>query len=284
MKLRIALVFVAIIIGAIAVFAVITYVSSIRTASETEVEKIEVLVAAQNIPKQTFVENLISAKGVVLQAIPRKYLAEGVLTSLDKYKGYVTAAPINKGQQITAINFVRPEQIGLAFNIPNDMVAISIPVNEVIGVSDLISIGDKVNVIATFLAPAQNTGAQPGQTQTATGTTGTSTVSQQTGYSISEFPITKTLLWNVKVLYVGLKIEEVIQSEQNTATTGAAATQVKGSITKEKITTVTLAVPPEDAEKLVFSEEIGRVWLALLPTQGIPKKDTVGRTLENIFN
>jgi Flp pilus assembly protein CpaB len=282
MKLRIALVFVAIIIGAIAVFAVITYVSNIRAASETEVEKIEVLVAAQNIPKQTFVENLISAKSVVLQAIPRKYIAEGVLTSLDKYKGYVTAAPINKGQQITAINFLRPEQIGMAFNIPNDMVAISIPIDEIVGVSDLINIGDKVNVIATFLPPTQNTGAQPGQTQTATETTGTSTVSQQTGYSISRFPITKTLLWNVKVLYIGLKIEEVTQP--GTATTGAATTQAQSSITKEKITTVTLAVPPEDAEKLVFSEEIGRVWLALLPTQGIPKKDTVGRTLENIFN
>jgi pilus assembly protein CpaB len=281
MKLRIALVFVALVIGAIAVFAVITYVSNIRAATETEVEKIEVLVAAQNIPKQTFVENLISGNGVVMQAIPRKYLAEGVLTSLDKYKGYVTAAPINKGQQITSINFVRPEQIGMAFNIPNDMVAVSIPINEVVGVSDLLNIGDKVNVIATFLPPTQNSGTQQGQTEN---TTGTAIVTQQTGYSITRFPITKTLLWNVKVLYVGLKIDEVTAAQQDTKTTTTTSAQAQKSITKNDITTVTLAVPPEDAEKLVFSEEIGRVWLALLPAQGIPKKDTVGRTLENIFN
>ncbi|GAH69116.1 unnamed protein product, partial [marine sediment metagenome] len=153
MRLRIILLIVAIILGVVAVVAVVSYISSIRTSVEEEVEKVEVLVAAQNIPKETPVETIIAADAVITEAIPRKYLADGVLTTLDNYEGYVTAAPINKGEQITSTKFVKPEQIGLAFMIPGDMVAISIPVNEVIGVSNLINVGDKVNVIATFSPP-----------------------------------------------------------------------------------------------------------------------------------
>ena len=49
------------------------------------------------------------------------------------------------------------------------------------------------------------------------------------------------------------------------------------------VNTVTLAVSPEDAEKLVFSEEMGLVWLALVPSEGVEVKETPGRTYKNIF-
>jgi len=269
MKLRIILLFVAIIIGAVAVFGVLAYVSSIRTSVEREVEKVEVLVAAQNIPKETSVETIISAKGVVTLAIPRKYLADGVLTTLDNYKGYVVAAPINKGEQITSTKFIKPEEIGLAFMVPSDMVAVSIPVNEVIGVSNLINVGDKVNVIATFAPPQQQAGTAPPET----------TEAEEAPILIQK-EITKTLLWNVEVLYVGTRIVTEKTPTQEGGILGGQAEQETREI---KITTVTLAVTPEDSEKLVFSEEMGSVWLALIPTKGIEKEETTGRTLDNIF-
>ncbi|GAH34660.1 unnamed protein product, partial [marine sediment metagenome] len=87
MRLRIILLIVAIILGIGAVIGVISYITSIKTSVEEEVEKVEILVAAQNIPKETSVEIIISINMVDTQAIPRKYLADGVLTSLDNYKG-----------------------------------------------------------------------------------------------------------------------------------------------------------------------------------------------------
>ena len=132
MRLRIILLIVAIIIGAVAVVAVISYISSIRTSVEKEVEKVEVLIADRNIPKEVPVEVIVSSEAVVLEAIPQKYLANGVLTSLEDFEGFVSAAPINKGEQITTTKFVKPEQIGLSFTIPSDMVAVSIPIDEVI--------------------------------------------------------------------------------------------------------------------------------------------------------
>lgn len=265
MRLRIILLIIAIILGVVAVVAVVSYISSIRTSVEEEVEKVEVLVAAQNIPKETPVETIIAADAVTTEAIPRKYLADGVLTTLDNYKGYVTAAPINKGEQITSTKFVKPEQIGLAFMIPSDMVAISIPVNEVIGVSNLINVGDKVNVIATFSPPGEEAAGAAEET-----------LAEEV---VIEKEITKTLLWNVEVLYVGTRIVIVEEEEAGGILGGETKKEIKAS----DIRTVTLAVTPEDSEKLVFTEEMGSVWLALLPVDGIERIETPGRTLDNIF-
>ena len=86
MRMRIVILIIAIILAVIAVVAVIGYISNIRASVEEEVEKIEVLIAAQNIPGETQVETIIADGSVITEAIPRKYLAEGVLTSLEDYK------------------------------------------------------------------------------------------------------------------------------------------------------------------------------------------------------
>lgn len=265
MRMRIVILIIAIILAIIAVVAVLGYINNIKASVEEEVEKFEILVAAQNIPGETPVETIIADGSVITQAIPRKYLAEGVLTSLEDYKEYVAAVPINKGEQITATKLIKPEDIGLAFMIPDDMVAISIPVNEVIGVSNLINVGDRINVIATF----KPTEEQP------------ITVYPEAEEALEEIQqeITKTLLWNVEILYIGTRIETTQTTEQAEGILGAQTEETK----KSEIKTVTLAVTPGDSEKLVFTEEMGSVWLALLPTKEIEREETPGRTFDNIF-
>jgi len=280
MKLRIVLVIIAIIIAAGAVFGVITYINSIKSSFEEGVEAVEVLVAAQNIPKEIAVEDLTPAGMVEIKGIPRVYLAEGVLTSLDEYEGYVVAAPINEGEQITTTKFIRPEEMGLAFIVPDGMIAVSIPFNEIIGVSNLINVGDRVNIIATFfpeeglsfesLAPVEE--EQPGEEIVNTGTEEIlEGVKQDT---------TKTLLWNIEVLYIGTRITT---TDETAGTGGIFGGQQETSAGSIEINTVTLAVTPEDSERLVFSEEVGSVWLALVPTDGIEEEETDGATLDNIF-
>jgi len=280
MKLRIVLVIIAIIIAAGAVFGVITYINSIKASFEEGVEAVEVLVAAQNIPKEVAVEDLVSAGMIETKGIPRVYLAEGVLTSLDEYEGYVVAAPINEGEQITTTKFIRPEEIGLAFIVPDGMIAVSIPFNEIIGVSNLINVGDRVNIIATFfpeeglsfesLALVEE--EQPGEEIVNTGTEEIlEGVKQNT---------TKTLLWNIEVLYIGTRIATADETAGTGGIFGGQQETDKGST---EINTVTLAVTPEDSERLVFSEEVGSVWLALVPTDGIEEEETDGATMENIF-
>jgi len=280
MKLRIVLVIIAIIIAAGAVFGVITYINSISASFEEGVETVEVLVAAQNIPKEVAVEDLISVGMIETKGIPRIYLAEGVLTSLDEYEGYVVAAPINEGEQITTTKFIRPEEIGLAFIVPDGMIAVSIPVNEIIGVSNLINVGDRVNIIATFfpeeglslesLLPVEE--EQPEEEVTDTGT-------EEISEGVKK-DTTKTLLWNIEVLYIGTRIATADETGETGGIFGGQQETDTGSI---EINTVTLAVTPEDSERLVFSEEVGSVWLALVPTDGVEEEETDGATLDNIF-
>lgn len=104
------------------------------------------------------------------------------------------------------------------------MVAISIPVGEVVGVSDKINPGDRVTVIATF-TPG------PGGSD-----------------------VTRILLQNVEVLATSAEIQRTSKKPE----IGNAS-----SLGKK---TITLAVPPANAEKLVFAEEKGHVWIALMPT------------------
>ncbi|MFO7928541.1 MAG: Flp pilus assembly protein CpaB [Candidatus Humimicrobiaceae bacterium] len=280
MKLRIVILIIAIILGVVAVIAVIGYINSIRSTVEEEVEKVEVLVAAENIPKDTTVETMLATESVKKEAIPRKYLANGVLTSLDKYQGYVVAAPINEGEQITTTNFIKPEDIGMAFMVPEGMVAVSIPVDEVIGVSNLINTGDYVNVIATF---------QPTEEEEIEDVLdeyfGEEEISEEI---LEEFEaekgiteaITKTLLWNVEVLYIGKRTvyKQTVEEE------GTILESTTAEESSEEIRTVTVALTPEDSEKMVFTEQMGLVWLALLPVDGIEEEETPGSTFKNILD
>ncbi|MBL7060641.1 MAG: Flp pilus assembly protein CpaB [Actinobacteria bacterium] len=293
MRVRITLLILAIFLGAISVILVIFYINNIRSSVEEDVEKVEVLVAVQNIPKETPVEVIIQNDYIITQPIPKKYLAGGVLTSLDSYKGYVVAAPINEGEQITSTNFIKPEDLGLTFIIPGEMVAISIPVNDVIGVSNLINIGDKVNVIATFQPTQDELTVDLAETDTPLedyGSESEESIETEEGVEFEEEildlteetickEITKILLWNVEVLYIGTRTTANQEPTQDGEFMGS---QTK-SDESTKITTVTLAVTPEESEKLVFSEEMGTVWLALVPITGIDEEETPGRTLDNIF-
>jgi len=293
MRVRITLLILAIFLGAISVILVIFYINNIRSSVEEDVEKVEVLVAVQNIPKETPVEVIIQNDYIITQPIPKKYLAGGVLTSLDSYKGYVVATPINEGEQITSTNFIKPEDLGLTFIIPGDMVAISIPVNDVIGVSNLINIGDKVNVIATFQPTQDELTVDSAETDTPLEDYDSESeesieteeevepeeeILDLTGETICK-EITKTLLWNVEILYIGTKTTIDQESTQDGEFMGSQPKSDEST----KITTVTLAVTPEESEKLVFSEEMGTVWLALVPITGIEEEKTPGRTFDNIF-
>jgi Flp pilus assembly protein CpaB len=241
-----------------------------------------VLVAAQNIPKETPVEILITAEAVILEAVPRKYLADGVLISLQDYEGYVVASPINKGEQITSTRFIKPEDLGMAFNIPDDMLAISIPINEVIGVSNLINVGDIVNIIATF-KPSETQVEAIEERPEAEEVFGVVVTAPEAEEEIPKIitEITKTLLWNVEVLYIGTRTIIIEETDEEAGILGTGQTREEQS---EDIRTITLAVTPEQSEKLVFTEEMGSVWLALLPVDGVEKEETTGQTYDNIFD
>jgi len=93
--------------------------------------------------------------------------------------------------------------------------------------------------------------------------------------------ITKTILWNVEVLYIGTRqiiIEEIKEPGS------LFGTEQRREEQAEAIRRITLALTPEQLEKLVFTEQMGSVWLALFPVDGIEKEETTGQAYDNIFD
>ena len=279
MKVRILLLILAIIFGLAAVFGVMFYVNNLRATLEKEGEKVDVLVATQDIIKDTTVEEIISKKLVEVKKIPLRYVVTGYMVSLDKYPDYFVSNQISKGEQITPVKFIKPSDITFSFEVPKGMVAISIPFNEVVGVSNLLTVGDKVNVIATFQGEQQQQAQQQDTSVQTADTSGTQSNAASNGEAAVVTGTTKTVLWNIEILYIGAKVT----INELSATNKGLLSSSGSSNEPVEIKTVTLAVTPEQAEKLVFSEELGTVWLALLPVGGVEETGTPGRTLDNIF-
>ncbi len=305
MKIRIVLLVLAIVFGIAAVFGVMIYLNNVRATVEKDTELVGVLIAIEDIAKETPVQNIIAKTLVEVQQIPKKYIVEGALNSLEKYNEYVAKDMILKGEQITPSKLIRLEDIRVSFAVPDGMVAVSIPFDEVRAVSNFVKPGDKVNVIAT-LEPsaeelvifnkeiiAQIVFELEKERLAAEGTEQTQTTPTNFGFPRSfdldeedyiVYPQTKVLLWNVEVLYVGFQFADSGQTASaEEGGGGGLIKQSEAADIKEIVKTVTLALTPEESEKLIFAQELGKAWLALAPAGGIEEQDTPGRTYLNIL-
>jgi pilus assembly protein CpaB len=150
--------------------------------------------------------------------------------------GKMAKERIVKGEPILFERLYPEKKKSMTYVIPKGMRAVTIAVNEIIQVGGFITPGDFVDVIVTYQEKDK----------------------QMNGTTVYYPQYTKTLLQNVEVLGVGQNMAEV--SSNGTA----------------QAASVTLAVTPADAEKLVFSEEGGTLRLTLRPNMEDGTVDTPG--------
>ena len=307
MKIRIVLLVLAIVFGIAAVFGVMIYLNNVKASVEKEGELVSVLIAAEIIPKDTPVEDMIEKELAKVEKLPKKYIVEGVINSFDKYSGYVASTQINKGEQITPSKLIKLEDIKISFTVPEGLMAVSVPYDEVRGVAYSIKPGDKVNVLATFEPSSQDLviftkemlmamlveGSNEQQTAqddtTGLPAQGFSFVPlDETSDKVDKildgkeyivYPQTKIILWNIEVLSIRSQVEAnaaINESKEEAGSSGTNAEDIKENA-------VVLAVTAEQAEKLVFAEELGKAWFALVPASGMDEEETPGRTYLNII-
>jgi len=238
MKSRVTILIIAIILALLGTAGVASYIESVRGQVEEGKKLVPVLVAQKAIPAGTSVQEMISQGLLVEQRVPKRYLAEASLSSIRGVEDEVAIVSLSKGEHLTKSILKKPSQAPLSFQIPRGLVAISIPVDETVAVSGLISPGDRVSVIATFASGA------------------------------GDADMTKIILENVEVLATSFQ-----EARKNGLSQG-------GALGKK---TITLALSPDEAEKLVFAEEKGHVWLVLLRTGERQSALTGGQSLSSIF-
>ena len=207
---------------------------------------VPVIVAAQDIPVRTE----ITAQMLTIKQVAADARHEKAFTSLEQLNGKVTNLPIAAGEQVLSTKFfARKEDSGLAFRIAPGKRAVSVTVNEVISTGGLIVPGDFVDIIAIF------TGGGSGGSQS-------DTTSDSAG----------VVLQNIEVLAVAQSIQTSVANPTGAAAvagnvTGNRPDSRQEAVARPTARTATLAVTPEEAQKLILAEERGKIRLALRGTE-----------------
>jgi pilus assembly protein CpaB len=237
MKTRGLAVAVAFLLAIGATGAVYLYVSGVRKDAKTEVtDMATVIVSKQDIPAQTELDNLISSGAFTTLQVPVAAVVHGAVTDVSQLKGQSTAFPILEGEQITTARLQgsSTQVEGGVLGIPAGHKAVTLPVDIPRAVGGVLQTGDHITLYATFEdATVVNTDLEKlfeGESQEA-----------PTKQEIGDF--TMTVVADIEVLKVGLP------TDQNS---GSPAL-------------LTLSLTPEEAQRVVFAQEEGKIWVGLLP-------------------
>lgn len=254
MRSKLVIVFVALLLGGVSAVMAARYLTSARTEIASGSKPVQVLVAQEDIPRGLPTEELVAKKMVKLEEVPQRFVAAGAISTARAIEGQVLSTPLTRGEQLTTSRFQVASDAGLAYSIPKDAVAMAIPVDEVKGISGLVKPGDHVAVFATF---------DPGPN--------------------GEENITKLLLSDAKVLAMGGSLTAETSSQSSGSGKSKSAFAASRSSDDSTAKTMTLAVSAKDAERLVFAEETGKVWVTLLPATADESPSSPGSTIKTVF-
>jgi pilus assembly protein CpaB len=226
MKSRGIVLVVAVVFAAVAAGAVFMYVRGIEEESRAEGVRVPVVVSKEDIAPGTKLNPLLSSGMFVSAEFPRTVLIRGVVTSLQQLQGQETSSPILAGEQISVARLRGEAEFGGGvLGIPPRHKALTIPLETHRAVGSALRTGDHVSVYATFQEVGQAT-----PTKDVPG-------------------VTVTLVPDVQVLQV------------SAPSSGGLGTSAQGSSSL----LVTMALEPQDAQRVIFAMERGQVWLGLLP-------------------
>ncbi len=145
----------AIAVGALAVFLIYGYTSSVKDEAFGEAERIKVYVVKQPVAKGTYGEEAQQGALVVEDEIPKRFWPENAIRSFDDIAGKVAVGNLAVNQIVTTDMFAEPSTVQSTFSDrlekinDEDQVAITIQVDQVRGVAGLLQPGDFVNMMLT---------------------------------------------------------------------------------------------------------------------------------------
>lgn len=137
----------AVLIGLVTVFVLGNYISKLTNTQQSQVSYSQIVIANNTIPANV----KVTADMVTLKSIPTESIHAEAITSVDKIIGGVLKVEIVKGEQILSSRVViDAKQATLAYRVPENMRAISMPTSEVSGVAGFINVGDKIDISVTY--------------------------------------------------------------------------------------------------------------------------------------
>jgi pilus assembly protein CpaB len=228
---RTSMVIAAVVLGGIASFSLYRHLDGIERQVYADARPVEVVVVDVAIAAGTSGDQALTG-AVSTRPMPAEFRPATAVASPEAIRGKVAALDLPVGTIVVENMFVDAEQARdtNAELIPEGMVAVSISVDQVRGVSGLVRPGDKVNMIV-------EDPTSPGTKQ--------------------------VLFQNVDVLFVGQTPAPQPGDDPAVAAAAApAADPAAGGL-------LTLAVPPLAASKIALVSDAG-IYLALVPSDNVP--------------
>jgi pilus assembly protein CpaB len=224
MNRRTVLLIMAVVIALLGTALVFVYVRGADQRAEDRFDTIDVLTAVAPIEPGESIDDAATNGKLAIEAVAQDDLLPNHQTSIEALSGSVATTRIYAGEQIISDKFGSEVETTSALSIPKGMIAVSVNLTDTARVAGFVNPGTRV---AIFL----NGTDQAGQT-----------------YS-------RLLLKEVEVIAVG-----------STTTTQTTTTTPEGTQTTEQLprTLMTLALPQEDAEKVLFSQTNGELVFGLL--------------------
>jgi pilus assembly protein CpaB len=140
---------VALAAGVLAALMITRYLSR-HADGRKQAPVVKVAVAAVNLPTGA----ALAKDSLELVDWPKSLAPDGTFATIQALEGRVTNGPLVKGEPVLAARLAPPgARQGMAAVIPDNMRAMTVPVNEVVGVSGFIHPGDLVDVVTTMSTP-----------------------------------------------------------------------------------------------------------------------------------
>lgn len=266
----------AVVLAIIGTLLLISYVRGAEQRAREGQELATVLVVDRPIERGTLASEVVD---FVREAdIPVEVIAQGAVANLTDLEGFVATVDLVPGEQVIASRFQHPSALTTEtrVEVPPEFLQVTVSLEPDRAVGGRLVAGDRVAFFASF-EPFELNAAEPGDLEALEDVRETVVVvgeDEQRPNTLSVRTPNSTHVVIHKVLVTGVQVEE------------APRTTEDGSVTVEFAPTgnllITLAVTAEDAERIVFTAEHGRIWLAL-EDEDAPEPITDIRTRGNIY-
>jgi pilus assembly protein CpaB len=156
----------AILVGAIAAYALFTYVNGIEDRANDNAERVKIFKIARDIPKGFFGDEAFNQGYIEEDEIAKEFRPATAITDPSQIDGLVAISNLPANSVVVSDQFVSQAESLSTFSslLQNNQVAITISVDQVRGVAGLLVPGDFVNMLVVVEgapAPADGEAAAP---------------------------------------------------------------------------------------------------------------------------
>ena len=237
----------ALLLGLISAVLVFVYLNQAGTATVSG-DTVRVVVAERDIPARTRIDaGMLTTRSIPAGArLPQAYVEPSEVV------GKIARYPITAGEQVLTTKVAAQDRwLGISYVVPQGYRAMAVRVDEVVAAGGMVLPGDRVDVLATWRAPS----------------------SQAQRDSGAEAYVTILVAQNVEVLAVAQTIADVPPpsvEDQGDGSAPSGGDRSDGVLVPDgqpipEAVTVTLALRPDDAQRVFMSDEQAVIRLLVRP-------------------